>query len=162
MKTAVDSNILFDLLIGDQVASASAGKTLSKVISIGQVVICSVVYAELAAAFTNQEDLAQFLHDLQLHLDEFSQDALFGAASAWKSYVTRRGKQIQCPHCGHKATFHCPTCQRPVQWRQHVLADFLVGAHASRQADALLTRDRGYYRTYFPELRLFTPELDEQ
>jgi len=38
-----------------------------------------------------------------------------------------------------------------------VVADFLVGAHARLQADALLTRDRGFYRGCFSKLRILDP-----
>ncbi len=41
--------------------------------------------------------------------------------------------------------------------RERVIADFLVGAHAMLQADVLLTRDRGFYRRYFAELKLIDP-----
>lgn len=41
--------------------------------------------------------------------------------------------------------------------RSRVVADFLVGAHASVQADRLLTRDRGFHRAYFGELTILDP-----
>lgn len=41
--------------------------------------------------------------------------------------------------------------------RRHLVADCLIGAHALAQADALLTRDRGFYRTQFEGLSVVDP-----
>ncbi|HQY26991.1 MAG TPA: type II toxin-antitoxin system VapC family toxin [Thermoflexales bacterium] len=41
--------------------------------------------------------------------------------------------------------------------RDRVLADFLIAAHAQTRCAQLISRDRGYYRTYFPELKLIDP-----
>jgi hypothetical protein len=55
------------------------------------------------------------------------------AATAWKEYRRRGGK------------------------RTRVIADFLIGAHATVQADRLLTRDRGFYGRYFSRLTVLAP-----
>lgn len=44
--------------------------------------------------------------------------------------------------------------------REKMLADFLIGGHAAALGATLLTRDPRWYRRYFPDLPLLTPETD--
>ncbi len=41
--------------------------------------------------------------------------------------------------------------------RERLLPDFLIGGHATAQADRLLTRDTAFYRRWFPELAVVDP-----
>ena len=128
--------------------SAARAVLLSAVRS-GPVVICPVVYAELAAHFTSARDLDRFLGDAGVQMSAFEVQSLAHAGDAWKRYRGRTKGQPQerCPRCGHRLTA-----------RRRVISDFLIGGHAVVQADRLLTRDRGYYRTYFPRLPILDPQ----
>ena len=42
--------------------------------------------------------------------------------------------------------------------RTRMVPDFLIGAHAMLQCDALITRDGGFYRDYFKDLKIINPK----
>ena len=42
--------------------------------------------------------------------------------------------------------------------RSALLPDFFIGAHAAVDDLTLLTRDASHHRTYFPTVRLVTPD----
>lgn len=153
MITAVDTNILLDVLIPDAPHGDESERALAEALRAGAVVISGPVYAELAVHFPERERLDRFLADTGLRLEPSNAEALHRSGRAWSEYIRRR-PVLACPKCGATQEIHCDKCGASIQPRQHVVADFMIGAHSVVQADQLLTRDRGYYATYFPELTL--------
>jgi predicted nucleic acid-binding protein len=133
MKTAVDSSVLFDIVKGAPGAGA-AQKALEVALSRGSACVCAVVVAELGRYFANEQDLRDFLTDCQIDHDPINMETALEAARIMRGYARNKGP------------------------RERVAPDFLIGAHAMRQADALLTCDAGFYRHYFDGLKVQTPD----
>jgi predicted nucleic acid-binding protein len=157
MITAVDTNILLDILIPNARYAAASQRALEEALAEGALVISEVVYAELASQFPSPADLEHFLADAQIRLEHSPPQALQKAGAVWKAYVKSRGGKLRCPHCGREQPVSCVSCGETIAVRQHILSDFLVGAHALGCADRLLTRDLGYYRAYFQDLKIVSP-----
>lgn len=134
MITALDSNILIDLLGVQTPQTAGSVAALDAARMAGALLVCPVVVAEISAYFDSADTLADALRQMEISISGFSLADSHRAGVALVGYRRRSG--------------------RP---KDRVLADFLVGAHALHNSDALLTRDRGYYRTYFPELNVIEP-----
>lgn len=130
MKTAVDSNILLDILRPNLAHLASSRDALSQAAAAGPLIVSEAVYAETGAHFKRQSELEEFLADAGIELENSTAEACFQAAQAWRKYRAQGGP------------------------RSRMLADFLVGAHANSQAEQLLSRDRDFYVRYFPRLRV--------
>jgi hypothetical protein len=133
MMTAVDTNILLDVLGPESPHSEASTEALRQAYYGGGLAICAAVCAELAPALASREKLEEFLSDFGITVVADDVEVAWQAGRLWAAY-RREGGQ-----------------------RQRILTDFLVAAHALVQADALLTRDRGFYRRYFTGLKLIEP-----
>ncbi len=133
MITAVDTNVLLDVLLSDARFLSHSMEALEDATAAGSLVICDPVYAELCVHFEKQSECDEFLKDNDIRTEALSHAASFLASRAWRTYRGQGGK------------------------RTRILADFLIGAHAQLQASRLLSRDRGFYRSLFPALLLVDP-----
>jgi hypothetical protein len=116
----------------------------------------NVLYAELVPHFEG-ERLDVFLEEARIRRQPTNPTGLRRAGTTFETYCGRRRSSLLCGHCGAAHEPMCPKCKRPIPVRQHLLADFLIGAHAVTHAARLLTRDPRVYRTYFPDLKIFDP-----
>ena len=129
MITAVDTNVLLDIFIPSDQHGLRSRDWLSTAYNAGLIIICDIVYAELVAFFGERAALDRALQEVNVATSPLDTSIAYEAGLRWIQYRRAGGP------------------------RQRILADFLIGAHAVTAADAFLTRDLGFYATYFPELK---------
>jgi predicted nucleic acid-binding protein len=155
--TAVDTNVLIDSLSDDPEFGDGSRVALGLALSEGPVVISEVVFAELAGELSEGDELKRYLARTGVRLVPSIDTTLQQAGNAWVRYARGRPAGVACRACGTLNRVTCTNCRIGLRVRQHLVADFLIGAHALEHADRLLTRDRGYYATYFPTLTIVDP-----
>jgi predicted nucleic acid-binding protein len=133
---AVDTNIITGLWLEDDPFSDRAEEALEKASKQGSLVIVAAVYAELLATpGKSRVWLDGFLDDVGIKVDWVIKETIWlEVGQSYALYAERRRREGK---------------ESP----RRILADFLIGAHAFRQADKLLTSDV-WYKTNFPRLRL--------
>lgn len=134
MTTAVDSTVLIDVFQEEPGWAARSADALDAASRAGRLTVCDVVWAEVAGRFASPAAAAAALATLGIEFDPMTAAAAGDAGRLWRAFRDAGGGR-----------------------RDRVVADFLVGAHALHQAEALLTRDRGFYRRYFKRLRVVEP-----
>ena len=133
MITAVDTNVLLDVFGADPDFGPRSAEALRACLREGPIIACEVVWAETAVFFTSAAAARGALERLGIDFSPLGVEAALVAGASWRTYRAKRGG------------------------RGRVVADFLIGAHARLQADRLLTRDRGFYRTCFSGLKILDP-----
>ena len=131
--TLVDSNVLLDVITGDEEWLDWSASALARAADTSRLVINPIVYAEVAARFARIEDLEDALPHDYYERRALPWDAAFLAGQCFVKYRRRGGA------------------------RRSPMPDFYIGAHAAIEGLTLLTRDARRYRTYFPTLRIVAP-----
>lgn len=133
MITAVDTNILIDIFSANPKFGLLSKEYLHRCLQEGTVYACEIVWIETATVFPDADAFLKAMNILNIEFSSVKHETVVTAASAWRYYRKAGGK------------------------RDRVVADFIIGAHAQIQADRLLTRDRGFYRSYFRSLKILDP-----
>jgi predicted nucleic acid-binding protein len=133
MISAIDSNVLLDILIPNEAFADTAAVAIEDAATSGSLVVSDIVYAEICIQFATQRESDRFFTSNEIRVEPLDRSAHFLASRIWREYRAQGGK------------------------RDRILPDFLIGAHAQVQANQLISRDRGFYRALFPKLRLVDP-----
>ncbi len=145
MRTAVDTAVLLDVLGGDAEFGAASREALRAAYDGGSLVASEVVWAELRAHFADAASFEKAAGALGLDFAPVGPEAAALAGQLWRKQRASQRKSLATKPA------------RRAGEARRVVAELLIGAHALTQADALLTRDPGFYRACFKGLRVVEP-----
>jgi predicted nucleic acid-binding protein len=129
----VDSNILLDIATSDAMWSEWSESALAECSEYATLVVNPIIYAEVSIGFSTIEALDAALPSSIYRRSPLPWEAGFLAGKCYLDYRRRGGV------------------------RNTPLSDFYIGAHASIEHLALLTRDIAHFQTYFPKLEILSP-----
>ena len=129
----VDTNVLIDIFQNDPVWAEKSINAFAATAAREELAINEIIYAELAAGFNDRASLDEALAPLNLQWAALNKDALALAGRVFRRYRRKGGL------------------------KNSVLADFFIGAQASVERLAILTRDVARYRIYFRDVELISP-----
>lgn len=132
----IDSNVIIDVIENDDRWLNWSLAQIEQATRIGRVVASSVVVAEVAPSFPSFQMFMEAMDTLLIEPEPLTAEGAFLGGMAFRRYLK----------------------QRDIARSKSLIADFLIGGHAVSLGASLLTRDARFYRSYFPDLTLITPE----
>jgi len=133
---AVDSSVLLDVLTDDPRHADASEACLGDALAHGELVICDAVVAEVQTMLDTRDTAMDTLGALGIRHLATTEQAAVRAGHMQRRFRDRGGR------------------------RERFVADFLIGAHALLQCDALITRDDAFFRDYFKGLKVIVPKAD--
>lgn len=134
MPTLVDSSVILDVFTEDPKWFEWSSRKLAEYAEKNTLIINPIIYAEVSIRFERIEELEEALPPEAFVREKLPWEAAFLAGKCFLLYKRRGGKKTS------------------------PLPDFYIGAHAAVRGYALLTRDAKRYRSYFPKLKLISPD----
>jgi hypothetical protein len=151
MIITVDSNVLLSVFAKDSLYEQSAA--ILEKYHAHEYIINDCIYLELGVSFKNVEALNKALITLEVSLTEEYERNYDETLKAWIRYLGK--KKFVCPSCKKVINPVCPQCHHRIAFRQRILPDFLIGGFALANSNGIITLDPGYYKNYFPQLKIF-------
>lgn len=134
MEILVDSNVILDIATEDRDWFQWSSETLASYGDRNVLVTNPIIYAEVSVGFKRIEEVDDILPLNHFRRAQIPWEAAFLAGKCFLKHRRKGGK------------------------RRSPLPDFFIGAHAAVSDMCLMTRDISRYRTYFPKLKIISPE----